>query len=140
VKLAERTGIARNTLKNYLHYIEDAGLIHLLYSSGKGIGKLTKPEKIYISNPNTMKALGNSPADPGNLRETFFLNQVSVRHDLQYPPQGDFLVDGKYLFEIGGKSKSRFQIQGIAEAYLALDNIESGMANQIPLWLFGFLY
>jgi predicted AAA+ superfamily ATPase len=140
VKLAERTGIARNTLKNYLHYLEDAGLIHLLYSDASGIGKLTKPEKIYISNPNTMMALGTSPADPGNLRETFFINQVSVMHSLHYPSRGVFLVDGKYLFEIGGKSKSRSQIKGISDAFLAVDNIETGMAGQIPLWLFGFLY
>lgn len=140
VKLAERTGIARNTLKNYLHYLEDAGLIHLLYSGSPGTGRLTKPEKIYIDNPNTMMALGISPADPGNLRETFFINQVSAMHDLHYPTQGDFLVDGKYLFEIGGKSKSRSQIKGLTDAYLALDTIETGMGNQIPLWLFGFLY
>lgn len=140
IKLAERTGIARNTLKNYLHYLEEAGLIHLLYSSARGISMLTKPEKIYLSNPNLLFALGSSLADKGNLRETFLINQLSAGHALHYPKQGDFIVDEKYLFEVGGKNKSPDQIRGIKNAYLALDEIESGTGNIIPLWLFGFLY
>jgi hypothetical protein len=140
IKLAERTGIARNTLKNYLHYLEEAGLIHLLYSSARGISMLTKPEKIYLSNPNLLFALGSSLADKGNLRETFLINQLSAGHTLHYPKQGDFIVDEKYLFEVGGKNKSPDQIRGIKNAYLVLDEIESGTGNIIPLWLFGFLY
>ncbi len=140
VKLAERTGIARNTLKNYLQYLALADLIQLIYSSSKGISLLTKPEKIYLSNPNFLFALGSSLTDKGNLRETFFINQLSQGHTVQYPKQGDFLVDDKYIFEVGGKNKSQQQIRGIENAFLALDDIESGSANQIPLWLFGFLY
>jgi hypothetical protein len=140
VKLAERTGIARNTLKNYLQYLSLAGLIQLIYSNSKGISMLTKPEKIYLSNPNFLFALGSSLTDKGNLRETFFINQLSVGHTVQYPKQGDFLVDDKYIFEVGGKNKSKQQIKGLDNAFLALDDIESGSANQIPLWLFGFLY
>lgn len=140
IKLAERTAIARNTLKNYLRYLAEAGLIHLLYSSSKGISLLTKPEKIYMANPNLLFALAAAQADKGNLRETFFINQLSVDHDVQYPQQGDFLVDGKYIFEVGGRNKKLSQIKGLTDAYLALDDIESGVANHIPLWLFGFLY
>ncbi|HOW26294.1 MAG TPA: AAA family ATPase [Bacteroidales bacterium] len=140
IKLAERTGIARNTLKNYLRYLAEAGLIHLLYSSSKGISLLTKPEKIYMANPNLLFALAAAQADKGNLRETFFINQLSVDHDVQYPQQGDFLVDDKYIFEVGGRNKKLSQIKGLTDAYLALDDIESGLANHIPLWLFGFLY
>jgi predicted AAA+ superfamily ATPase len=140
VKLAERTGIARNTLKNYLQYLSDAGLIDLLYSGSKGISSLTKPEKIYLSNPNLIFALGETVTDKGNLRETFFSNQLSALHSLRYPKQGDFIVDEKYLFEVGGKNKIPDQIRGIKNAYLALDEIESGTGNIIPLWLFGFLY
>lgn len=140
VKLAERTGIARNTLKNYLQYLSQAGLIQLIYSDSKGISMLTKPEKIYMANPNLLFALGSALTDKGNLRETFFINQLSEGHTLQYPKQGDFLVDDKYIFEVGGKNKSQQQIKGLDNAFLALDDIESGFANQIPLWLFGFLY
>jgi hypothetical protein len=140
VKLAERTGMARNTLKNYLHNLSDAGLIHLIYSSSKGISVLTKPEKIYMANPNLLFALGASGTDKGNLRETFFINQLSEGHSVQYPKQGDFMIDNKYIFEIGGKNKNLSQIKGLENAFLALDDIESGAPRQIPLWLFGFLY
>jgi hypothetical protein len=140
VKLAERTGMARNTLKNYLHYLSDAGLIHLLYSSSKGISSLTKPEKIYLANPNFIYALAADKVDKGNLRESFFVNQLSVGHDVRYPSSGDFLIDDKYMVEIGGRNKNISQIKGIENAYLALDDIETGSANHIPLWLFGFLY
>ncbi|MCX6304111.1 MAG: ATP-binding protein [Bacteroidetes bacterium] len=140
IKLAERIGIARNTLKNYLHYLSDAGLIHLIYSNSKGISMLTKPEKIYMSNPNLLFALGSSGTEKGNLRETFFVNQLSTSHTVQYPKQGDFMIDDKYIFEIGGKNKDNSQIKDIENAFLALDDLESGSLNRIPLWLFGFLY
>ncbi|MCX6328784.1 MAG: AAA family ATPase, partial [Bacteroidia bacterium] len=76
----------------------------------------------------------------GNLRETFFYNQVSNNHQVNYTDKGDFLIDNRYIFEIGGKNKTTKQVKGIANLYLALDNIESGNRNEIPLWLFGFLY
>lgn len=140
VKLAERTGIARNTLKNYLHYLAEAGLIHLIYNSSIGISLLTKPEKIYLSNPNLLYALGSSSTDKGNLRETFLINQLSAGYTVTYPQQSDFMVDEKYIIEVGGKNKGQNQIKGHDQAYLALDDIESGSGNRIPLWLFGFLY
>jgi predicted AAA+ superfamily ATPase len=140
IKLAERTGIARNTLKNYLHYLAEAGLIHLIYTSSTGISLLTKPEKIYLSNPNLLFALGSPLTDKGNLRETFLINQLSAGYAVTYPKQGDFMVDEKYIIEVGGKNKGQNQIKGLDQAFLALDDIESGSGNQIPLWLFGFLY
>lgn len=140
IKLAERTGIARNTLKNYLHYLADAGLILMIYTNSKGISMLTKPEKIYMSNPNLLFALGDPGMNKGNVRETFFVNQLSVDHSVKYPKQGDFMIDDKYIFEIGGKNKDQSQIKDIENAFLALDDLESGSLNRIPLWLFGFLY
>jgi predicted AAA+ superfamily ATPase len=140
IKLAERTGIARNTLKNYLHYLADAGLILMIYTNSKGISMLTKPEKIYMSNPNLLFALGDPGTNKGNVRETFFVNQLSVDHAVKYPKQGDFMIDDKYIFEIGGKNKDQSQIKDIENAFLALDDLESGSLNRIPLWLFGFLY
>jgi len=140
IKLAERTGIARNTLKNYLHHLADAGLILMIYTNSKGISMLTKPEKIYMSNPNLLFALGDPGTNKGNVRETFFINQLSVDHTVNYPKQGDFMIDDKYIFEIGGKNKDQNQIKDIQNAFLALDDLESGSLNRIPLWLFGFLY
>lgn len=139
-KLSERIGISKNTLKDYLHYLNDALLINMLYSDSKGISRLTKPDKIYLHNTNLMFALANTSSNTGNERETFFYNALSPKHAVRYTPKGDFLIDGRYTFEIGGKNKSQKQIQGVKNAYLAVDGIETGYGKQIPLWLFGFLY
>jgi len=85
-------------------------------------------------------AIQGSSVDTGNLRETFFFNQVSNNHKLNYTDKGDFLVDNRYVFEIGGKNKTTRQISGITDSFLVLDNIETGNRKEIPLWLFGFLY
>ena len=78
--------------------------------------------------------------DVGTLRETFFINQLSQQHEVRYPVAGDFLVDRKYLFEVGGKGKTFDQIKDIEHSYLAVDNTEIGHKNRIPLWMFGLLY
>jgi hypothetical protein len=132
--------VGKNTLKLYLKYLNDASIINTLYSSKKGVTLLTKPEKIYLHHPNLMSCLAAERADVGHMRESFFLNQVKYLYPVQYPEQADFLVNHKWLFEIGGKNKKKKQIQGHDDAFLALDGIETGYANTIPLWLFGFLY
>ena len=139
-KLSERIGISKNTLKDYLHYMNDALLINLLHKESKGISRLTKPEKIYLHHPNLMMALNDSSVNIGNLRETFFYNQVSNNHEVNYSDKGDFLVDSRYVFETGGRNKTTRQISGIANSFLVIDNIETGNKKEIPLWLFGFLY
>ena len=140
LKLSERTGISRNTLKDYLHHLDDALLIQLLYSSGKGMSRFSKPEKIYLHHPNIMKALTGALANRGSVRETFFFNQLSFVHSVNYTKQGDFLVDDRWTFEIGGKNKTSAQVADVPESFFALDDIERGHHNHIPLWLFGFLY
>jgi uncharacterized protein len=139
-RLSERIGLARNTLKEYLQYMAEAQIINMLFADNRGISRLTKPDKIYLQNPNLMVALTAETTNPGNLREAFFLNQVNTVHNVNYSRTGDFIVDNKTIFEIGGKSKSPRQIAGLKNAYLALDGIETGYKNEIPLWLFGFLY
>jgi predicted AAA+ superfamily ATPase len=139
-KLSERIAISKNTLKDYLHYMNDALLINLLNKESTGISRLTKPEKIYLHHPNLMIAILGSSVNIGNLRETFFYNQVSNNHQVNYTDKGDFLIDNRYVFEIGGKNKTRKQIWDINNSFLVLDNIETGYRNEIPLWLFGFLY
>ena len=100
---------------------------------------MQKPDKIYLHNPTLMYAL-DERAKQGTLRETFFMNQVSVDQRVTYPKVGDFLVDDRYTFEIGGKTKTQKQIAGVGEAFVAADEIEYGSKTKIPLWLFGFLY
>lgn len=129
------------TLKTYLKYLEDAGIILTVSKGGKGLRELEKPEKIYLNNPNLIHAISSRmPLEIGNLRETFFLNMVETSHKVSSPAQGDFLVDGRYTFEIGGKNKDFSQIKDIKNSFLGVDNTEIGVGNKIPLWLFGFLY
>lgn len=129
------------TLKTYIKYLEDAGIILTVSKGGRGLRQLEKPEKIYLNNTNLIHAIsGSVPAEIGNMRETFFLNMTGAFHKVSSPEHGDFLVDGKYVFEIGGKNKDFSQIRDIRNSFLAVDNIEIGIGNKIPLWVFGLLY
>jgi len=138
--LASKINISRNSLLEYIYALVDANILMSVHKNSFGVSLLQKPEKIYIDNPNYMYSLLSAEPDIGNLRETFFLNQLTQNHKVTYPKQGDFLVDEKYLFEIGGKNKNNKQIAGIENSYIAADDIEYGYGNKIPLWLFGFLY
>jgi predicted AAA+ superfamily ATPase len=139
-RLSETTGMTRNTIIQYLHLLDDARMISLLYSDVHGIGYLQKPEKIYLHHPNLMYALNYNITETGAVRETFLLNQLLPKHQITYPAHGDFLIDGKHTIEVGGKHKKQKQIKTIPGSYLAADNIEYGFDRKIPLWLFGFLY
>jgi hypothetical protein len=120
--------------------LHEAEILHLLFRDTGGVSLLQKPEKVYFENPNLIYTLGFKNADPGNLRETFFINQVGAKHHLTYTEKGDFKVDDHYIFEIGGKNKTQRQLKNIDNAWLAYDDIEYGFKNKVPLWLFGFLY
>jgi len=126
------------TLKEYFIKLENAGILKLLMkSSSKGLLQLEKPEKIYLDNTNLLNIAENNI---GTVRETFFLNATGQNYNVTYPKKGDFLIDNKYLFEVGGRNKGYTQIKDIANSYLACDDLEIGYGNKIPLWLFGFLY
>jgi uncharacterized protein len=139
-KLSERIGINRKTFITYLHYLEQANLIRLLFRDTHGIGLLQKPDKIFLDNTNLMYLLGSPRPDAGNCRETFMANQIAQTAGILFSERGDFLVDGSYIIEVGGKNKTRRQIQGLEDAFIASDDIEYGYGKRIPLWLFGFLY
>lgn len=140
LKLAEKLDASRNTVLKILDLLSQAQILNLLHASTQGISQLQKPEKVYLQNSNLAFALGSSEPNPGNIRETFFLNQLQVKHQVTAPKFGDFLIDGQFVFEVGGPNKTAHQIQGVPSSFLAIDNIKSGSANKIPLWLFGFLY
>jgi len=140
LKLSQQVGVSRETLLRYLYLLEKADLLILLQSDAHGIGKMNKPEKIYLNNPNLIDTLAGSGSNPGTRRETFFLNQLRIDHDISASSVSDFLVDKKITFEVGGKNKSRKQIAAMNHAYIAADNVEYAVGNRIPLWLFGFLY
>lgn len=139
-KLYSELETDRNQGMKMLSVLERAGLLMTIASGRDSLKNLSKPEKIYCDNPNLMHALVSNP-NAGTIRETFFANQLlSARHSVTYPAQGDFRVDGRYLFEIGGEKKRFVQIKDIRESYVVSDNIEAGTGNRIPLWIFGFLY
>ena len=125
----------------YLKYLGDAKVLNLLYSDKKKIGKLTKPDKVYLENPNILYALAPSHVEIGTLRETFAIGCLSESHNVEYgKAQGNFKVDSKYTFEIGGRRKDFSQIADLPDSYLAVDNVEIGVGNRIPLWMLGLLY
>ena len=138
--LAAAIGLSWQSVMNYMNYLDEAEIIKMLYSEGKSITSLAKPEMIYLHHPNHFYIFHDETANKGNLREAFFVNQLAYKHKVETAKNGDFMVNGKYIFEIGGKNKTYHQIANIPDSYIAADDIEFGYANKIPLWLFGFLY
>jgi len=141
-KLSERLGMSRDFLLNSIKLLERADLVIELFKPTKGIGAFTKPEKIYLNNTNLINALSKSSNEIGTMRETFFANQFKNLngHEIHLAEKGDFLIDRKHIFEIGGKGKSTNQIKGLKNAYVVRDDMEIGSLNIIPLYLFGLLY
>ena len=121
-----------------LNLLEQAKMISMLKTPVKALKNISAPDKLYLDNTNMMYALSGN-AEIGTVRETFFMNQLSVSHEVSLPAKGDFKIDQKYLFEVGGRKKSFEQIKDEKDSFLAIDSIEMGNGNKIPLWLFGFL-
>lgn len=139
-KLSEKVGVSRNTLIQAIKILDRAGLVNELYKDTSGIGVLTKPEKLFINNTNLMYVLAKDNINIGNVRETFFLNQFKGIREINLSNESDFIIDKKYTFEIGGKNKTKKQIAKVENAFVAKDSIEIGFGNNIPVWLFGFMY
>ena len=139
-KLARQAGTTRDTLLRYLYYLEKAEIVRWLTKDTFGINYLNKPDKIYLNNTNLMFALNSEKPDKGTLRETFLLNQLLVKHKVTYPEKGDFLINGKYFIEVGGKAKNAEQLSGKEKSFIAADDIDFPDGKKIPLWLFGFMY
>lgn len=140
-KLATTIGIHRNTVVDYLNYLERAKLLHLLYSDLLSVKKMQKPDKIYLDNPNLLYALASHSVKIGTVREVFVVNQLSYAHEVEYGKKtGDFKVDGRYIFEVGGEDKSYNQIAGLPDSYILADNMEMAYRHKLPVWVVGFLY
>ena len=138
-KLAGSIEITRNTLLLYLQYLSQAKIVSLLQDSGSSYSYLAKPDKVLLHNTNLISCLQPNSANLGSIRETFFVNAVSDLHQINTSHQGDFMVEDKYHFEVGGAGKTNKQVAGLENSYLAIDDVEIGSKNKIPLWLFGFL-
>jgi len=128
------------TLYRYLGLLQNAELLFLLSPKNSGKKILQKPEKIFMNNVNLIYAINSNNNEIGTIRETFFCNQLSYLYSANYPEKGDFLIDNKYVFEVGGKNKNNKQIKTIEKSFVVIDDIEIGFSNRIPIWIFGLLY
>lgn len=140
-KLSIQSGLQRNTIIEYLSHLQHAGLLNLLYADLMNVKKLQKPDKIYLENSNLLYALASSSVQIGTARETFAVNQLSYGHQVEYSKkQGDYRVDGRYVFEVGGADKTFSQIADLPNSYVLADDIELANGNKLPLWLIGLIY
>ena len=142
-KISKNLGVSREMIYNCLEYLNSSGLINDIYPSGRGMKLIRKPGKVYLNNTNLHHAINGMlrlEGDIGNIRETFFVNQVNSQYKIDLHDKGDFIIDDSYVIEVGGKNKNSKQIQGVDNSYLAVDNVEIGFGKKIPLHLFGLLY
>lgn len=138
-KLAEIIGAGRNQMSDYFLYIEEAGMIAQLRDDTGGVRGLGKVDKVYLDNTNLIYSLAEGEVNVGNLRETFFLNQMRVKNQILSSSVSDFQIGGR-TFEIGGKNKGKKQIETVEEGYVVRDGIEFSSGNILPLWWFGLNY
>ena len=140
-KLATMTELQRNTVLEYLNHMKSAKLLNLLFSDLLSVKKMQKPDKIYLENPNLLYALATAPVQIGTARECFAVNQLGYAHKVEYgKTQGDFKVDGKWTFEVGGEKKRFDQIADLPNSFVLADGIEMPHGKKLPLWMIGFLY
>ena len=139
-KMAQMAELNRNTILSYLSHLHRARLINHLYSDKLNLKRMQKPDKMYLENTNLLQALSLTQVEVGTQRETFFVNQLSHKHQVEYGKQADFLIDRCFTIEVGGQSKDGKQIAGTQNSFIAADGIEYAFGNKLPLWLFGFLY
>lgn len=137
-KLSERLEAPRNTILRLLDLLDKAKIIKLMNAEHEKLSYLQKPEKIFLENTNFVYLFADGKANIGSVRETFFFNQVSQIHQVTASKFGDFMVDETYTFEVGGPHKNFQQIKGVPSSYLAID-VDNGVGNKVPLWLFGML-
>ena len=139
VNLAREIGVSKNNVPEYLIFLEKAGMLGQLRDDTQGLISLGKVQKIYVDNPSLMTVLANGNPNIGNLRETFFFNQMREKYAISSSRESDFKIE-KYTFEIGGMKKGSKQIAGIPNGIIVRDDIEYGHGNVVPLWHFGFTY
>ena len=137
--IATIVGVSRNVLPDYFLYMEQAGMIGQLRDDTGGMRGTGKVDQVYLDNTSLAYILGGTATDIGNIRETFFYNQMRVTTDVISSRISDFQIDGR-TFEVGGKNKGKRQISDASDGYVVKDDIEFGSGNTIPLWAFGLTY
>ncbi len=138
-KISEIINVSRNSLDDYFSYMEKAGLIGQLRDKTSGIRGLGKVDKVYLDNTNIIFNLAGEKSNSGNLRETFFFNQMRLKNEVISSKKADFVIDN-FTFEVGGKNKQQKQIEKDGKSFIVKDDIEFGYLNVLPLWAFGLNY
>lgn len=131
--------VSKNDIPDYLLYLEKAGLLAQVRNDTGGFRGLGKVEKVFVDNTNLMYATASGEPNVGNVRETFFNNQMRVNNEVLTSKVSDFGI-GNNTFEIGGPGKGNRQIKDAENGYVVRDGIEHGYGNIIPLWHFGLNY
>ena len=140
-KLSKMVEVHRNTIVEYLYYLDRSRILNLLFSDILSVKKMQKPDKVFLENTNLLYALSSITPNIGTVRKTFAVNQLRNAHIVEYGKEnGDLKVDDKFIFEIGGSEKSFEQIADLPDSYILADDIEFPIRNKLPLWLLGFLY
>lgn len=142
-RIGSQIGISKEYVYNFLEYLDKAGIFACVYPAEKGLKLVRKPQKIYLENPNLFHAiLGKTGfrSEIGAIRESFFVNQMKVVQTVLASDSADFVVNGSFLFEVGGENKGYKQIAGKKNSFIVSDEIEIGSGNKIPLWMIGLLY
>ena len=137
--LSKKVGTSKVTLYKYIELLHKAELLRHIVYEGKRFKSMQKPDKLYLANTTLFSSLCLEP-QIGTIRESFFASQISEKCSIYYVDKGDFLVNEKYIFEIGGKNKGFEQIKDMENSFVVADDIEIGNGNKVPLFLFGFLY
>lgn len=137
--LSKKIEVSRNTIIKMFELLDKGAVVRCVYSGWRSPKSVAKPGKVLFNNTDILAAL-SSLNEVGTIRETFVASMLAPQHKLMDPPTGDFLVDEKYLFEVGGKSKSFKQIADIPNSFVVADEEETGFGSRIPMWIFGFLY
>ena len=138
-KLSQMLDVNRTQVKDYMLYLEKAGLVGQLHDATGGIRSLGKVEKVYLNNTSLAYQLSGGAPDTGSIRETFFFSQLHTVSEVLSSPISDFFIDGM-TFEVGGRKKGQKQIEKADQGYIVKDDINMGFGNIIPLWMFGLVY
>lgn len=141
--LSNDLGVSKEYLYLYIEYLEKAGVFNLLHSGTQGKKIARKPQKIYLENSNLVHLISRRTGfeyEIGAVREIFFVNQLKLKNTIFGSTRADFTVNGRYVFEVGGKSKKAKQVDLSKEEFLVKDGIEIGSRHVIPLWIFGIMY
>ena len=134
-QLSKEIGASRATVMNYIKYLSDARLVNMLYPEGERFPK--KPAYVYPYNSNLMYPVRPAEVNVQTVRETFFFNQLLKDNKVNEGGRNArFLVNGRYPFRV----EEGLPARNNAELFYAVDKVEAGAGNVIPLWLFGFLY